>query len=42
VPDCPEHGKPHEYVVSRATLYEMFDPDGSESDILLPSVRKTI
>jgi hypothetical protein len=21
VPDCPEHGKPHEQIVSRATLY---------------------
>jgi hypothetical protein len=30
VPDCPEHGKPHEQIVSRATLYQMFDPDGSD------------
>jgi hypothetical protein len=29
VPDCPEHGKPYEQIVSRATLYQMFDPDGS-------------
>jgi hypothetical protein len=29
VPDCSEHGKPREQIVSRATLYEMFDPDGS-------------
>jgi len=28
--DCPEHGKPHEQIVSRATLYQMFDPDGSD------------
>lgn len=30
VPDCPERGKPHEQIVSRATLYQMFDPDGSD------------
>jgi hypothetical protein len=30
VPDCSEHGKPHEHIVSRATLYQMFDPDGSD------------
>jgi hypothetical protein len=30
VPDCPEHGKPYEHIVSRATLYQMLDPDGSD------------
>ena len=30
VPDCAEHSKPHEQIVSRATLYQMFDPDGSD------------
>ena len=30
VPDCPEKGKPHEQIVDRATLYQMFDPDGSD------------
>lgn len=30
VPNCPEHGKPHEQIVNRATLYQMFDPDGSD------------
>ena len=25
-----EHGKPHEQIVSRATLYQMFGPDGSD------------
>jgi hypothetical protein len=30
VPDCSEHGKPHEQIVSRATLYQMFDSEGSD------------
>jgi hypothetical protein len=30
VPDCPEHGKPREQIASRATLYQMFDPYGSD------------
>lgn len=30
VPECPDHGKPQEQIVSRASLYQMFDPYGSD------------
>jgi hypothetical protein len=30
VPDCSEQGKPHHHIVSRTTLYEMFDPNGTD------------
>jgi hypothetical protein len=30
VPDWPENSMPHEQIVTRATLYQMFDPDGSD------------
>jgi hypothetical protein len=29
VPDCSGRGKPHEQIVSRATFFQMFDPDGN-------------
>ena len=35
VPDCSEHAKPHEQIASRATLCEMFDPDGSDGIFFL-------
>jgi hypothetical protein len=30
VQDCFDFGKPRDYIVIRKTLYEMFDPDGSD------------